>query len=78
MNICIGGPWHGSKLLTHGKHEKFFQVKDSHSKLSSSYFKKKVKVKNAIYTFWVSDEIMDYEAQELIKKYLHEKFIFID
>lgn len=78
MNICIGGPWHGSKLLVFEKHEKFFKVIDKNSKSSSTYFKRRVKVENTVYIFWVSDEIIDLEAYELIKKYVHGNFVFID
>ena len=78
MNICIGGPWHGSMLLAQGRFEKFFKVKDSHSKTVTTYVKRKVKVEKTVYIFWVSDNIRDLEACELIKKYLSGNFVFID
>ncbi len=55
MNICIGGPWHGSKLLGNVSHEKFFKIKGSTSNSITTYLKKIVKFKNEEYVFWVSD-----------------------
>jgi len=74
MNICIGGPWHGSKLLGNVSHEKFFKIKGSTSNSITTYFKKIVKFKNEKYVFWVSDELLDMQADEIIRGYLVKKF----
>ncbi|KAF1020416.1 MAG: hypothetical protein GAK29_03638 [Acinetobacter bereziniae] len=72
MNICIGGPWNGSRLLGSMGHKKSFKVKGTVPDLITVYIKKKIEVKNSIYIFWVSDELMDIDANEIINTYLYK------
>jgi hypothetical protein len=69
MNICIGGPWHGSKLLGHDN-KKSFKVKANQSDSVTNYSKRKIKFKNEFYIFWVADELMILDENEIIKTYL--------
>jgi hypothetical protein len=70
MNFCIGGPWNGSKLLGRVKFKKSFKVKDTSSKIVTIYIKKKVTFKNQSLVFWVGDELLERQANEMIKCYL--------
>lgn len=69
MNICIGGPWHGSKLLGRSGPRKTFKVKDSNSGIVINYFKKKVMVKGKLHIFWLSQDLNHIETDEIVKKY---------
>lgn len=71
MNICIGGPWHGSKLLASRDHQEFFKINDKKIKLLTTYIKKVIKVGDTVCIFWVSNELSDDKASELIKPYLN-------
>lgn len=55
-------------------HEKFFKIKGSTSNSITTYLKKIVKFKNEKYVFWVSDELLDMQADEIIRGYLVKKF----
>ena len=50
MNICIGGPWHGSKLLGNDN-KKSFKVKGKLPNSTTNYFKRKIQFKNVFYIF---------------------------
>jgi hypothetical protein len=78
MNICIGGPWHGSRVLAPRKHEKAFHVKDNSSEQITTYLKTKIKTRDEIYIFWVSKEIDNLEMTEQLKKYIYDDFVITD
>lgn len=73
MNFCIGGPWNGSKLLGKVNYKKSFKVKNASSNLVTTYIKKKVFVQDKSFVFWVADELLDIQANEMIKSYLYKK-----
>ncbi|MBP2543564.1 hypothetical protein J2769_000758 [Acinetobacter guillouiae] len=76
MNICIGGPWHGSKLLGNDN-KKSFKVKGKLPNSTTNYFKRKIQFKNVFYIFWVSDELMLLDENEIIKIFLLKKLNII-
>ena len=76
MNICIGGPWHGSKLLG-SDNKKSFKVKGKLPDSTTNYFKRKIQFKNVFYIFWVSDELMLLDENEIIKNFLLKKLNII-
>lgn len=77
MNICIGGPWHGSQLLGDSA-ENNFTVKDKISMKKVKYNKKIIQMKNDVYIFWISVELSESEASTFISEYLREYFIKAD
>lgn len=71
MNICIGGPWHGSMLLASRDHQELFKINDRKTKSLTTYIKKEIKVGDRVCLFWVSKELSEIDASELIKPYLN-------
>ncbi len=72
MNICIGGTWHGSKLLENSSNKKSFTVKDKTTGIVLTYFIKEIMSRNCSYVFWVSDNISEIQANEFIAKYINQ------
>lgn len=70
MNICIGGPWNGAKLLGKSQKKDSFIVKDRQTNLITTYYKHKIKSKNEILIFWISEDLIEQDTYELIKLYL--------
>lgn len=74
MDICIGGPWNGSKVLKnqiYGKNS--FKIKDKNTTILTTYARRLVSIEKIKYVFWISTSITDSEAIELIKKYINRK-----
>jgi hypothetical protein len=55
------------------KYKKSFKVKNASSNLVTTYIKKKVFVQDQSFVFWVADELLDIQANEMIKSYLYKK-----
>ena len=53
MNICIGGPWNGCKLLG-DSHDKSFKVKDNKLQRIVKYNRKIIHIKKNVYIFWMN------------------------
>lgn len=69
MNICIGGCWHGSKLLKNEERE-YFLAKDKITGRPTTYARSVLKVDKELYIFWIADNLNHLEANEKIKNYL--------
>lgn len=73
MNICIGGCWHGSKVLKDQK-SNYFLAKDKTTGQAVTYERFVVTWKENSHIFWVSNDLNSLEAQDKIKDYLiHSK-----
>ncbi|MDM1247876.1 hypothetical protein ACFODO_20475 [Acinetobacter sichuanensis] len=69
MNICIGGCWHGSKLLK-DEENGYFLAKDKVTGKPTTYERAVLKVGEEMYVFWIADDLSHLEANEKIKIYL--------
>lgn len=74
MNICIGGPWDGAKLLGRAGYKKTFNIKDKISGRIVVYFKRRIIVQNKSYIFWLSDDVKHIKNDEIIKKYFYKYY----
>lgn len=68
MNVCIGGPWHGSKVLKCPSRKGWFSVKDS-SGNAIKYQRREVKVGNRSCMFWIESSLTLQQTDELIEKF---------
>ena len=68
MNICIGGCWHGSKLLKDQKSDRF-SAKDNNTGRFITYKRFRVDFRGETYVFWVENTLSHLEANEKIKFY---------
>lgn len=71
MNICIGGSWHGSKLLK-GQKSNQFLAKDKITGQPMIYERFILKFENEIHTFWIENTLSRLEASEKMMFYLNE------
>lgn len=73
MDICIGGPWHGSKFLTNiSQKSERFKAKDEFGNIVR-YNKKIIQVGNRRLAFWVDSSLSIEEVRELIEDLLRIK-----
>ena len=70
MNICIGGCWHGSKLLADQK-TNYFLAKDRATSKPTRYRRLEVVWMNHPQTFWVADNLNRLEVTQKIQPYLN-------
>ena len=71
MNICIGGCWHGSKLLVDQK-TNYFLAKDRATSKPTRYRRLEVVLMNHPQTFWVADNLNRLEVTQKIQPYLDQ------
>ena len=71
MNICIGGCWHGSKLLQNQKSNSFV-VKDKNTGEVTVYERFSIWIAEERHTFWVADFLGYTDAKERIMLYLNQ------
>ena len=71
MNICIGGCWHGSKLLVDQK-TNYFLAKDRATSKPTRYRRLEVVWMNHPQTFWVADNLNRLEVTQKIQPYLDQ------
>ncbi|WP_262779844.1 hypothetical protein [Acinetobacter guillouiae] len=57
--------------------KKSFKVKGKLTDSTTNYFKRKIQFKNVFYIFWVSDELMLLDENEIIKNFLLKKLNII-
>ncbi|WP_227515065.1 MULTISPECIES: hypothetical protein [Acinetobacter] len=57
--------------------KKSFKVKGKLADSTTNYFKRKIQFKNVFYIFWVSDELMLLDENEIIKNFLLKKLNII-
>ncbi|MDM1765741.1 MULTISPECIES: hypothetical protein [Acinetobacter] len=69
MNICIGGCWHGSKLLVDQK-TNYFLAKDRATSKPTRYRRFEVIWMNNPQVFWVADNLSHVEINQKIEVYL--------
>ncbi|WP_174492569.1 hypothetical protein [Acinetobacter sp. Marseille-Q1623] len=69
MNICIGGCWHGSKLLVDQKSD-YFLAKDRVTSKPTRYERLQILCTNEIKNFWVADSLNCLEITHKIQPYL--------
>lgn len=73
MDICVGGPWHGSKfLITSSQKSEWFKAKDQCGK-TTTYNKKIIKVGTKRLTFWIDSELTTDQVIELLEDLLRIK-----
>lgn len=72
MNICLGGPWHGSQILKCPGKKGWFCVKDS-SGNSIKYIKKQIKIGDKLHFFWVESNLTFLQIDVMIDKLLYRK-----
>lgn len=64
MNICIGGPWHGSKVLKCPSLKGWFSVKDSFGN-TIKYEKRETIIGNKSYIFWIESSLTLLQKDEI-------------
>ncbi|WP_174492726.1 hypothetical protein [Acinetobacter sp. Marseille-Q1623] len=69
MNICIGGCWHGSKLLSDQK-TNYFLAKDRVTSKPTKYRRLEVICMNNSKTFWIAVDLNRLEVKKKIQPYL--------
>lgn len=67
MNICLGGPWHGSKVLKCPGRKGWFNVKDA-TGASFRYKKKLITIGSKTYLFWVESNLTILQIDVMIDK----------
>lgn len=71
MNICIGGCWHGSKLLTNGN-SRYFHVNGSKpGDVGTRYKRFEARYRGRKYIFWVDRLLSHEEVNQKILPYLN-------
>lgn len=65
MDVCIGGPWNGSKVLKCNSQKEHFNVKDSYGKLIT-YERRRITIGNRNLTFWFDISLPNEQAKELL------------
>lgn len=70
MNICIGGPWHGSKVLNStNEDEWYFKARDKSGELIT-YNKTEIKLGSKNHIFWIESTLTFQQTNELLNKTL--------
>ncbi|WP_288497435.1 hypothetical protein [uncultured Acinetobacter sp.] len=70
MDLCIGGPWNGCRLL--GENENYsFRIRVNKS-YSTTYFRKEIIYNNSVLVFWIADGLSNLQSDEIIENYLKE------
>ncbi|AWL28989.1 hypothetical protein A7P53_00230 [Acinetobacter defluvii] len=69
MNICIGGCWHGSKLLSVPK-ANYFLAKDRLTSKPTRYNRLEIVWLDHPKIFWVADNLNNLEITQKIQPYL--------
>lgn len=76
MNICIGGPWHGSKFLTSGSPKSDrFKVKDQ-SRQVITYIKRIIRAETRPLIFWIDSTLTEDQVSDFLEDYLRTRFVF--
>lgn len=71
MNICIGGCWHGSKLLKDQKSNHFL-AKDKISGEFTTYERFTVQYAEKPQVFWIANSLSRLEVNEKVMPYLEK------
>lgn len=69
MDICIGGPWDGSRILKSKSPRKRFILKDSTGR-PITYERRLIKHGEEELFFWIDTNLNLHEVNEKLKKYL--------
>ncbi|MDQ8937271.1 hypothetical protein [Acinetobacter rudis] len=69
MDICIGGPWNGCKILRgSSQYRSRFTVRDEITGNLVKYKKSKIQLGSKNYTFWISSNLTDDEVDNILRK----------
>jgi len=71
MDICIGGPWHGSVVLPAKTQKKHFKVTDSFGK-SILYKRKLIIVGSRYLKFWLDSNLSNDQVNDLLVSIIHK------
>ncbi|EPF74662.1 hypothetical protein [Acinetobacter rudis] len=70
MNICLGGPWHGSKILKdNNEDELYFKARDKSGALIT-YNKTEIKLGSRLHVFWVESTLTFQQTNDLLNSTL--------
>ncbi len=67
MNICLGGPWHGSKVLKCPSRKGWFSVKESSGNIIT-YEKREIRIGTRSFVCWIDSSLSFQQTNELIDK----------
>lgn len=68
MNICIGGPWDGCKLLGRSR-RRTFKITDDKN-ITTVYHKKIINMQGNIKVFWIADGMSNLHSEQNLQHYL--------
>lgn len=72
MNICIGGPLNGikqSELFKKTYKKDYFNYENTRTKSCATYYKAKIKIDGDVKIFWIIEELMENDINNVIKDY---------